>query len=416
MTHKHRVVVTGSGIASPIGNDVETYCHNLYQGRYGIGPITTFDTQNQATKLGACLDPIPTPTNLTLLQQKMSSKLSLLSVFCVEQAVVQAKLDFAQEDSEQLGVIVGSGFQNLYDLENFYENFYASNRPSAPSTIPLNMGNAPASRIAMTYNLHGVVKSVSTACSSGFTALLDSVHLIRDGQQAVMIAGGSDLVLCQTIVTAWERLRVLSREKTDPALACRPFDQGRRGIVLGDGAAFFVLESYEHAVQRQAPILAEITGMAQNSDSLDLTKPDTRGEIRCIEQVMAQAKVRPTDIGLIQAHATGTRLNDSAEYESLQAVFGQHLKQIPLCGLKSMLGHTMGASGPMALVAALGTFQSNYFYPIPNLESLEAGMELRFTTMGQIIDPVAHSLINTFAFGGINVCLIISNPLGDTSS
>jgi 3-oxoacyl-[acyl-carrier-protein] synthase II len=413
MLKKHRVVITGSGVASPTGNNVETYCHNLYQGRYAIGPITTFDTTKTSTKLAACLNPIPAPTNFTPLQAKMSSQLSLLAAFCVEQAVGQAGLDFSKEDSNQAGVIVGSGFQNLYDLENFYQKFYQFNERPAPSTIPLNMGNAPASRIAMTYNLTGMVGGVTTACSSGFTAISDSYRLIRDGYQQVMIAGGCDLTVCATIVNAWERMRVLSKEKKNPALACRPFDQNRSGVVLGDGAAFFVLECYDHAVRRGAPILAEISSVFQNSDSLDLVKPDSTFESRCIEQTIRRAGLAPADIDMIYAHATSTRLNDTTEYQSLQLVFGEQLPNIPICALKSMLGHTMGASGPMALVAALKSLKSGYFYPIPNLETLEDGMDLLITTTGKILAPSNHILINTFAFGGINVGMIIS-ALGDT--
>ncbi len=410
MTTKKRVVITGSGIASPLGNDVETYCQNLLQGRYGIRPITTFDTTNQKINLGANLDPIPIPEHLTPLEQKMSSNLSLISVFCVEQAIKQANLDFSQENRNEIGVIVGSGFINLYDVEGFYEKLFVLNQLSSPTTIPLNMANAPASRIAMTYGLTGVVKCVSTACSSGFTALVDSAQLIQDGYQEIMIAGGSDLVLCKTLALAWERMRVLTKEKEDPALACRPFDQNRDGIVLGDGAAFFVLESFEHAIERGATILAEITGIFHNSDSLDLVKPDSEKEIYCIERTLQRADLQPDDIDMIYAHATGTKLNDITEYQSLLAVFEERLSEIPVCGLKSMLGHTMGASGPMALVAALGTLQSGNFYPIPNLNHLEEDMDLLITTTGQTLPNVNHILINTFAFGGINVCLVVSKP------
>jgi len=411
---KKRVVITGSGVASPIGNDVETYCQNLYQGRYAIGPITTYNTSKYKTRLGACLDPIPRPTCLNPLEEKMSSKLSLLSLFCAEQAILQAELDFSQEDAKRSGVIIGSGFLNLYDLEHFYQAFYQREQPAPPTLIPINMGNAPASRIAMTYGLNGVIKCVTTACSAGFTALVDSVQLIRDGYQDIIITGGSDLSICETIIHAWERMRVLTKEKNNPALACRPFDKDRRGIVLGDGSAVFVLESYEHATQRGATILAEISGIFQNSDSLDLVKPNSKHEAYCIEQAIQQANLQPTDIGMIYAHATGTRLNDTTEYQSLWTVFKEQLPEIPVCGLKSMLGHTIGASGPMSLVAALETLRVGNFYPIPNLVHLEDGINLLITKTGQTLPHVQHVLINTFAFGGINVCLIISN-LGEKS-
>jgi 3-oxoacyl-[acyl-carrier-protein] synthase II len=408
MTTPKRVVITGAGIASSLGNNVDTYCEKLYRGQYGLGPITTFDTSTYATKLGACLDPIPMPTCLSEQEQKMSSKLSLLSLFCAEQAVSQASVDFTQVDATRAGVIVGSGFLNLYDLENYNERFFLQGPWKSPLTIPLNMGNAPASRIAITYNCRGVIKGVSTACASGFTAIADSFNLIQAGEQEVMIAGGSDLIMCKTIVAAWEGMRVVAKEKDNPALACRPFDRDRRGIALGDGAAFFVLESYKHAAQRGAKILAEVKGVFQNSDSLDLVKPNAQGEIHCIEQTLQNANLQPADIGMIYAHATGTRLNDTVEYESLHAVFNEKLKHIPLCGLKAMIGHTMGASGPMALTAALGTLKSGYFYPIPNLVNLEEGMDLQITTKGRPLNPVDNILLNAFAFGGINVCLVIS--------
>ncbi|MCB0194969.1 MAG: beta-ketoacyl-[acyl-carrier-protein] synthase family protein [Anaerolineae bacterium] len=408
MTTKKRVVITGSSIASPLGNTPETYWQNLCRGHYGLGPITTFDTSESKTKVGACLNPIPMPTNLTPLEEKMSSNLSLLSAYCAEQAILQAGLDFSQEDVRQAGVVMGSGFLNLYDLEDFYQGLYQANRPASPTIIPLNMSSAPASRIAMTYGLKGVIKSVSTACASGFTAILDSVHLIRDGYQEIMLAGGSDLILCKTIVHAWERMRVLSKERENPTMVCRPFDKDRDGIALGDGAAIFVLESLEHARQRGATILAEIVGGFQNADSLDLVKPDSKGEIICMEQALQEANLEANAIDMIYAHATGTRLNDVTEYQSMLAVFKEQLENIPVCGLKSMLGHTMGASGPMSLVAALGTLKSGYFYPIPNLNRLEEGVDLFITKTGQTLSDVHHILINTFAFGGINVCLVVS--------
>jgi 3-oxoacyl-(acyl-carrier-protein) synthase len=402
-----RVVITGGGVASSLGNDVETYCQALYQGRCGLGPITTFDASAFSTRLGACLDPIPIPTCLTEMEQQLSSKLSLVSLFCAEQAISQARLDFAQEDVHRLGVMVGSSFLSLYDLENYYETFFAGRVRKSSLTLPLNMSYAPASRIALKYGLKGVVQSVSTGCASGFTAIADSFRLIRAGEQDVMIAGGSDLVLCKTILMAWEGMRVLSDE-TEPTLACRPFDRDRRGMALGDGAAFFVLEAYEYAIHRGATILAEIKGAFQNSDSLSLVKPDVQGEIHCIEQTLHQAHLQPADIGMIYAHATGTRLTDTTEYESLAAVFKEWLKLIPVCALKAMIGHPQGASGPMALVAALDTLESGNFYPIPNLANLEEGMDLLITTEGQKLAAVDNILLNTFAFGGINACLIVS--------
>ncbi|MEM7132525.1 MAG: beta-ketoacyl-[acyl-carrier-protein] synthase family protein [Chloroflexota bacterium] len=408
MTSKKRVVITGSGIASPLGNQVAAYCQNLYHGQYGIGPITTFDAAKQTTKLGASLDPIPIPGCLSPRERKTCSNLSMISIHCVEQAMKQAKLNMTEVDSDEAGVIVGSGNINIYDLNEPFRALLQDDRPMSPSTIPVNMPASTPSQIAIKYGLHGIVKCVSTACAAGFTAIADGARLIRNGEQRVMIAGGADLSICPLMVHGWERLRVLSGEQDDPSLVCRPFDKERRGIALGDGAAYVVLESYEDAVARGALILAELSGFFQNSDSLNLVKPDSTRQVRCINKALQQAGLEPAEIGMIYAHATATKLNDLVEYESLLEVFQERLKTIPLCGLKSMIGHTMGASGPMALIAALGTLQADYFYPIPNLTQLEEGMALRITTEGQILKGVEHILLNAFAFGGTNVSLVVS--------
>ncbi len=404
---KQRVVITGCGVASPLGNNLADFCRHLHAGRFGIRPISRYDTTPYTTKVAAELDPIPQPTHLPT-QRKLNNAISTVCLCCAEQAIDTAQLDLSTYNREQVGVILGSGFLNLYDLEASYETmFTVSPLKVSPLTVPVNMGSSPANRVGMAYGLQGIIKSVTTACSSGLTALLDSVRLIQHGEQQVMLTGGADLVTCESLMVAWERLRVPSKV-TDPTLACRPFDRARSGIVMGDGAAFFVLESLAHAQQRQAPILAEVRAISQTADSVDLVKPDAAGEVRCLQTVLAKAALSPTDIGLIHAHGTSTTLNDAVEYEALSTVFGAHLADIPLCAIKAMLGHTMGASGSLALAAALGTFQDGYIYPIPNLTQLDEGMRLRVSQTGQLDPTIDHILINTFAFGGINNCLIVS--------
>lgn len=407
----HRVVITGVGIASPLGNGADEYCRRLFAGEMGIRPIEEHvDLTEVKATYAAQLWPLPEPVWKNRIDKKNSSLLSAVTLFAAQQAVAQSGLGAAepdQLDKKKCGVIIGSGFHNLYDLEKTYQDFYRHGTKMATLTIPKNMSSAPATRIAIHYGFQGMVSSVSSACSSGFTAIRDCVELIRSGAQQVMVTGGSDLIVCETLLMAWERMRVTSQGAT-PELGCMPFDRSRSGIVLGDGAVSLVLESLESARARGATVLAEIKGVFQNSDSLDLVKPNPAGEIDCMRAALAQAEVGADEIDLIFPHATGTRANDTIEYEAMSAVFGPHLLKTPVCALKSMLGHTMGASGPMSLVAALGSLADGYVYPVPNLQSLEEGIDLNIFTAGERRPTIENILINTFAFGGINVSLVLS--------
>ena len=406
--NQQRVVITGIGIASPLGNTAEEFCQRLFNGEMGIRPIQdNVDLSQVKATFAAQLWPLPEPTWKNRIDQKNSSLLSAVTLFTAQQAVAQSGLIPAELDVAQCGVIVGSGFHNLYDLEKTYQDFYRHDIKMATLTIPKNMSSAPATRIAINYGFQGIVSSVSSACSSGFTAIRDSVRLIQSGAQDVMITGGSDLVVCETLLMAWERMRVTSQGKT-PELGCRPFDKSRSGIVLGDGVVSLVLESLGSAQARGATILAEIKSVFQNSDSLDLVKPNSAGEVTCMQTALDLAGLRPDDIDLIFPHATGTRANDTIEYEAMAEVFGPDLADTPVCALKSMLGHTMGASGPMSVAAALGSLSDGYIYPVPNLEELEDGIDLNIGTVGEKRPSIKNILINTFAFGGINVSLVLS--------
>ena len=406
---QQRVVITGVGVASPLGNSLDTFCQRLHAGEMGIGPIRDLPRHGYKSTYAAQLLPLPEPTWKTPREKKSSSLVSAVTLFATEQALTQSglDLDLDQIDPKRCGTVIGSGFHNLYDLEAVYHGYYGEGKKIPTLTIPKNMSSAPATWVGMRYRFKGIMSSVSSACSSGFSALRESFELIRSGRHDLCVTGGVDLMICESLLIAWERMLVTSRSD-DPFYGCTPFDQERTGIVLGDGAVMLVLESLAHATARGAPILAEIKTVFQNADSVDLVKPNAAGEIDCMRSALEQAGLAPDRIDLIFPHATGTRANDTVEYEALHSVFGAHLPEIPICAIKSMIGHTMGASGPMSLAAALGSLEHGYLYPLPNLRQLEAEMALDVATHGRQREPVEHILINTFAFGGINVCAILS--------
>lgn len=406
---ERRVVITGVGIASPIGNNLSRFCQSLYEGKSGIEPLKDIDPDGLRSTYASQLTPLPEPKWNDKRDKRNSSQITAVTLYAAQQAVEQSSLKFDSVDRSMCGAIIGSGFHNLYDLEDVYQGMYSFGRKIPTMTIPKNMSSAPATRVAMHFGLKGIVSSVSTACSSGFSALRDAYLQIRLGEQSVVISGGSDLMVCNSLIQAWDRLMVTSR-KPEPENGCQPFEQTRSGIVLGDGSAVFVLESLASARARGATVLAEIKAITQNSESVDLVKPQPEGEVLCMLAALNRAGLDPADIDLIFPHATGTKANDEVEYEALSQVFGESLIEKPICAIKSMIGHTMGASGPMSLAAALGSLAHGFVYPIPNLNQLEEHMALDVSTVGRVRPEIKNILINTFAFGGINVCLILSKP------
>ena len=404
-----RVVITGVGIASPLGNDLETYCQNLVDGKSGIEPLKEIDPDGLRSTYASQLHPLPEPEWKDKRDRKNSSQITAVTLYVAQRAIAQSGINFDLVDTAMCGAIIGSGFHNLYDLEDVYQGMYTFGRKIPTMTIPKNMSSAPATRIAMHFGLKGIVSSVSTACSSGFTALRDAFLQIRLGEQALVLSGGTDLMVCNSLIQAWDRLMVTSR-KPEPENGCQPFEQTRSGIVLGDGSAVFVLESLISAQARGATVLAEIKAIAQNSESVDLVKPEPEGEVTCMQAALSRAGLSPADIDLIFPHATGTKANDDVEYEALLQVFRDQLTEKPICAIKSMIGHTMGASGPMSLAAAIGSLEHGYAYPIPNLHQLDEKMSLNVSKSGKKQRDIKNILINTFAFGGINVCLILSKP------
>ncbi len=406
---KEDICITGIGVATPLGNDLETFGKNLFHGRSAIKEIDHFDTTNLDCKVGSVICPLPIPAKLTQPELRKFSKLSCLSLFCTQRAWEQAGLRDDKIDPDRTGVILGSGFGNLFDLEPVYEKFYSNpSRRPPPLTIPINTNSAPATSISRFFKLRGIVQTISTACSSGSNAILNAMELIRSGQQDIMITGGADLLTCRSIFTCWEQLRILAKTNDGTQKKCRPFDRNRTGLLLGDGAAFFILEKLEKARERGANIIAVLRGGCQMTDTFDMVKPDIAGEVACIENSLKNSGLQREELGLIHCHGTGTLLNDSVEVEAMEKVLGNSLTEIPLCAIKSMIGHTMGASGPLSLAAAIHSFSTGYIYPQPNITEFDEGVTLNITNYGYLDHNLKNIMVNAFGFGGFNTSIIVS--------
>jgi len=403
------VVITGAGVLSPLARDLDRYCAALRAGEVALRAVRYEAPGGVTERMVAPLGDVPVASWIPATETRFYSELSLAATWCAEQAVNDAGIDAASLDPVRTGVVFGSGFINLYDLAPVYERFFTGDeRHLSPLVIPINMANCPPGRIGLHYGLRGVSRTVSTACASASSALAAAWRAITAGEQDCVIAGGADLVCCTTLVRSWERLRILCPVTDNPVLACRPFDRQRNGLALGDGAFLFVLESREHAERRGARVLAKLSGAFENSDGYDMLKPSAEGARECIESALARASVDAADIDMIQAHGTATALNDATEYRSLAAVFGPRLADIPVCAIKSMIGHTMGASGAAALAATIGSLQHGHVYPIPGYSASDDGVTINVSAVGRRLDRVRHVLINAFGFGGANACLVAS--------
>ena len=403
------MVVTGVGLVSPLGQSYTAFCDALLAGEVAIRAAEFTAASGTTRRMVAPLESVPRAEYLSELDSRLYSDLGMVAAYCAETALRQAGVDLAGVDLDRCGVVFGSGFMNLHDLESVYAKFFAGQeRRLSPLVIPINMANSPASRIGMQYGFRGVARTVSTACSSSSSAIADAWYQVRAGRSDLVIAGGADLVCCASLVRSWERLRILCPEVDANALACRPFDRDRNGLALGDGGALFVIENRAHAIDRGASILAELDGCFENSDAYDLLKPSQHGAVRCINGALQAASLGPNDIDLIHAHGTATSLNDATEYAALTEVFTSRLPEIHICAIKSLIGHTMGASGAMNLAAALGSINHGYVYPVPGFREPDDGASPRIISAGFACEPVSRVLINSFAFGGANVCMVVS--------
>jgi 3-oxoacyl-[acyl-carrier-protein] synthase II len=397
------------GVLHALGKTPDEYSANLFSGRCGIKKITKFNTEGFKCRIAAELLDIPDISLVPEEKKLFLSEISRMSLYCAQKALQMAGLPDTPVEPSRCGVIIGSGFTNLSGLEPTYKGYFNKGKSKvSPLTVPMHMNNAAACTVSMYLGFHGAIQSVSTACASGFTAIHDACRMLKLNEQDVVIAGGADVLVCDTISTCWEKLRILSSCNDEPEQAMRPFDKDKKGIVLGDGSVLFILERTEDAEKRGADILAYIDSVYQNADGYDMVKPSAESEEKCLNRLFKQSQFNAEDIDIIHAHGTGTALNDIAEWKALVNVFGERISSVPVCAIKSMTGHTMGASGPFALAAAVETFRTGYVYPQPNFISSDETISPCISHQGYKKDIINTILLNAFAFGGINASMIVS--------
>src|SRR5574344_162720 len=411
---KRRVVITGMGAVTPVGNTVNESWENIKIGKSGVAPITHFDTTNNKVKYAAEVKNFDPSLYMDVKESRKMARFSQYAVAAAKMALEDESLAENKEGLEDTGCILGVGIGGFEVTESGCISYYKSNfSRTAPMTIPQLIPNEAGGNICMQFGLHGPSHTVTTACSSGTDAIGDAFDLVRSGRRAVCLAGGAESTINGFGIACFEVLHALSTSFADnPQAASRPFDKKREGFVMGEGSAILVLEEYEHAKARGAHIYAEVAGYGSSSDGYHLTAPNPDGVCgaAAMTEAMNDAGVKPEDVQYYNAHGTSTHINDPSETKMLKIAFGEELAyKLHSSSTKSMTGHCLGATGAIEAMISVKAINDGFVPPTINLDDqdIEGGCDLDYTPNKGIECSVDCAMSATFGFGGHNGVVVL---------
>jgi len=401
-----RVAITGAGIVSPLGNSLAEFHRALAEGRSGIRRLPENIAQGSGVQVGATVDWNPLPM-FTEGEAVNIDRVAQFAIAASTQALAASGLDLKTADRARIGVYWGTGMGGAQTLDASFHRLYA-NRDwrGRPLTVVMAMNNAAGSNVALRHGLRGPFANYSTACSSSAMALGEAMRTIAAGRADAVVAGGSEALLTPGTLAAWFALRTLApADPADPAASCKPFDRRRSGLVLGEGAAAFVLENESHARARGARIYGYLTGYGNSCDAVHMSRPDRDGQVRAMKEALAEAGLEPQAIGYINAHGTATMVGDVVEAEAVNAVFGE--LGVRVSSTKSLHGHLLGGAGALEFAVALLALEQGIVAPTGYLEQPDPACRLRHVALkAEKIAPPRAVMSNSFAFGGSNVVLV----------
>jgi nodulation protein E len=396
-----RVVITGIGIVSPFGRGAAATLEALRSRRSGVRRIDAFDTSELTCRIGG---EVPPGTPLGEASEfKGYDRFSRFALLAAGDAVEQSRFAEAGYEPERVGAIIGTGLGGSETLDAGYKRIYGERQQRiSPLAIAASMYNAAASAVATRHNARGITYAPVSACASSAHAIGQAFQAIQFGQADAILAGGADAPLTFGIIRAWESMRVLAVDNDDPSAACRPFSADRKGLVLAEGAAVFVLEPLDAARRRGAPLLGEVTGFGITSDAGHITDPSPDGAARAMSLAVRESGLAPEEIEYINAHGTATRANDPTETAAIKLVFGERARAIPVSSTKSLHGHAMGASGSIEIASSLLALNDGFIPPTINLVTPDPACDLDYVPNEARAAQVRHFLSNSFGFGGMN--------------
>lgn len=403
---KKRVVITGMEIVSSIGIGLEAFWQAAKEGQCGIRRIQAYDPKSYPTQIGGEI------VNLSLAhlpefdKSKRYPRVAQYALYCTHHAIERSGL--TADELTKAGTYIGTSLGGTPELEAAYESYFKDSWKKIPAlSVIRGMPNSVANHIAIAFGIGGPNSTISNACVSSAEAIGNAFQQISNGQISSALCGGTESLLWETIMAAWCKLRVMSTQNENPKQACRPFDKNRDGMVMADGAGILILEELNHAKARGAKIYAEIIGFGASCDAYHITAPTVQGQMRAIQAALDDAKLAISDVQYINAHGTGTQLNDITETETIKAVFGKRAYEIPITAQKAMTGHAIGAAGAMEIIATVLSMQHSTLLPTINLNEPDPACDLDYVPNQARSKQIDIALSNHFAFGGANAALLL---------
>jgi 3-oxoacyl-[acyl-carrier-protein] synthase II len=411
---KRRVVITGLGIVSPVGNDVATAWANILAGRSGIQPIARFDTANFPTHFGGEVRNLPLEEFMTPKDARRMDAFMQYGVVAGIQAMRDSGLEVTEANADRIGVMMGSGMGGLESIEQTYDKYLETHGPKkvSPFFIPASIINLVSGHLSIVFKLTGPNLAVATACTTSTHALGLAMRLIQYGDVDAMLAGGSEMATCPTGMSGFAQAKALSVRNADPQAASRPWDKDRDGFVMGDGAGAMLLEDFDHARARGARIYAEIVGFGMSGDAFHVTAPpeDGEGARKAMSKALSDAGLNPDQVQYVNAHATSTELGDRAETLAIRRAFGPAADKLAVSSTKSMTGHLLGAAGVIEAIFSVLALRDQVAPPTINLHQPGEGCDLDYVPNTARQMALKYTLSNSFGFGGTNGSVIFRRP------
>ena len=408
---RRRVVVTGLGLISPNGNTVAESWQNILAGRSGIGPITSFDVSEFATRFGGTIKNFDISQYIPPKEARKMDPFIHFGMAAGIQALEDAGLEITDANCRRIGIVIGSGIGGLPGIEKGYQSFLDGGpRKISPFFVPSNIINMIAGNLSIKYGIRGPNYAIVSACSTGAHSIGLAARAIERGDVEIMIAGGAEHATCPTGIGGFASARALSTRNDDPERASRPWDRDRDGFVLSDGAGVMVLEEYEHARARGVRIYAELAGFGMNSDAYHMTAPSPNGEgaAECMSLALADARIDKTEVQYINAHGTSTPAGDKAETDAVKRFFGDHAYRLAMSSTKSMVGHMLGAAGGAEAVYSVLALRDQVAPPTINLTTPDPECDLDYVPNVARQMPLKVVISNSFGFGGTNATLVFT--------
>ena len=402
-----RVAITGLGAVSALGIGVPPFWSRVVDGRSGVAHISRFDASGYIVQVAAEAPAID-PATFSDAELPLLDRFAQLALVAAAEAWGAAGLTLSDTDGDRAGVAIGSAMGGAETQDERYHNLYGERLTRLhPFSIPRMMNNAATSQLSMRYGLRGPALSYGSACAASAHAIGEAAEMIRCGRADVMLAGGADAPLTPGVVRCWEAMRVLAPAADDPARSCRPFSRDRAGMVLGEAAGILVLEEWERAAARGAPIVAELAGYGATADAAHITQPGVHAPARAVAIALAEAQLNPSDIDYVSAHGTATRLNDPTEIAVIKCAFGREAGRLAISSTKAVHGHAMGASAALECIATALAIRDGVVPPTANFTEPDPACDLDCVPNTARRQTVRAAISNSFAFGGLNAVLAL---------